>query len=114
MAFVAGEATPPHTHTLPPECVRAGCGEARALKAAHGAASGKRGRLRTSCHLFLEAKAEGQACGKPWWPSGVLGRRDCAREAFEPPAIMSCVVWVVLAGMAASVLTVRPAGECGE
>ena len=57
--------------------------EVMSLKATRGATSGKLGRLRSLCNLFLEAKTEGKATGKAWWQAGVFERSDYAREEWR-------------------------------
>ena len=88
--------------------------KAMTLKAARGAGTGNQGRTHSLCHLFLEAKTEGEATDKPWWQSGVIERRDYAREEIEQPTTKNCVTCGVLVGMHASALVARQAGERGE
>ena len=64
------------------------------LEAARGVGAGKQGRTRSLCHLFLEAKTEGEATGKPWRQSGVAQRHDYAREETEPTSTKNCVTCV--------------------
>ena len=54
--------------------------EIMALKATRGQTSGKQGRLRNLCQLFVAARQETLATGKPWWKTATIERSDYGRE----------------------------------